>query len=176
MKVSIVKAIGFNPEEVAKLTKAASLLETVFNSIAFRQEVLKHGFYTKEHWWSSKRWTYSFRMSRGKSNSGVLEAVLAGCEVLSPEVDNEADIQLTIDRRDGSDVIGYTYSSTPMQWIYSSFFGRATLADIASNLAHEYCHKLGFDHEFNRTADRQYTVPYGIGYIVKRLAAAYGKA
>lgn len=170
MKVTIAKAIGFTPDEMVKLSKAASLLESILNSDIFKGEVRAHGYYAKEHWWSKSKWVNAFRMSKGLSTNGVYLTIMRGSEVLSPEGDNEADIQLTIDRRDAGDVLGYTYSSTAMQWIYASFFGRATTADIAANLAHEYCHKLGFDHEFNRTADRQYTVPYGVGYIVKRLA------
>lgn len=100
----------------------------------------------------------------------VFETIMSGAEKLSPEIDGEADISVTLDARDAGSVIGYTYPNTRMQWIYASFFGRATPADIAGNLAHEYCHKIGFEHEFNFTSLRQYTVPYAIGYLTREIA------
>lgn len=170
MKVNIVKAVGFSPDENLKLFQAASLMEKVWNSHEFEEAVRNFTFPYKDHFWSDPRPFPAFRLSRGFSNEGVYVCLMKGGEILSPEADGEADIQLTIDRRNAGNVLGYTYSATPMQWIYSSFFGRATVADIAANLAHEYCHKLGFEHEFKRTASRQYTVPYAIGNITKRLA------
>lgn len=169
MKVNLAKAVGFSFSEIEKLSQATDLLERVLNSSKFEQAVLDFSYMHKDHFWTKPYRKFAFRMTK-LSRYQVLSKIMGGGEVLSPEVDNEADLQLAIDRRYAGDVLGYTYSSTAMQWIYASFFGRATLADIAANLAHEYCHKLGFEHEFERTADRQYTVPYGVGYIVKRLA------
>lgn len=176
MRVKLVSSVGFTPEETIKLIKATELLEKVWNSHEFEYKVLNFSFPYKPHWWSSTRRMNNFRMSAGLSNQGVYEKLMKCAERLDPIPDEEMEIELTIDRRNAGDVLGYTYSSTRMQWIYASFFGRATLADIAGNLAHEYCHKLGFEHEFERTSTRQYTVPYGVGYIVKELAVTYGKA
>lgn len=169
MRVNLSKSVGFSFTETEKLLQATSLLESVLNSARFETAILDFSYMHKDHFWTKPYRKFAFRMTK-LSRYQVLAKIMSGSEVLSPGVDNEADIQLTIDRRDAGDVLGYTYSSTAMQWIYASFFGRATLADIAANLAHEYCHKLGFEHEYERTADRQYTVPYGVGYIVKRIA------
>jgi hypothetical protein len=84
----------------------------------------------------------------------------------TPE-DNEADIFLKIDRTDKPGVIGYTYSNTKWQWIYSRILREWGAQDIAGNLAHEWCHKIGFEHESSWTSKREHSVPYAIGYYVR---------
>lgn len=172
MKIVLVKTIGFKPEELEKLSQATDLLETVINTESFKLEVMRHTYTQPGGWFKRSRTLNAFRMT-SLTPMQVYKKFMSGSERLEPHPDQEADIHITIDRRDAGDVLGYTYASTPMQWVYSSFFGRATIADIASNIAHEYCHKLGFTHESNYTKLRQYTVPYALGYIVKELAKGY---
>ncbi len=169
MKIALTKTIGFKPEELTKLLAATSLLERVVNSEEFKLAVYGHVYMAPGGWFKRDKQLNAFRMTN-LTPMQVFKKFMSGSERLSPDPDAEADLHITLDRRDAGDVLGYTYASTPMQWVYSSFFGRAHISDIASNLAHEYCHKLGFGHESNHTKLRQYTVPYGIGYIVKRLA------
>jgi hypothetical protein len=42
-------------------------------------------------------------------------------------------------------------------------------------VAHEYCHKIGFEHSVQPTPSRPFSVPYGIGNIVEELANKYLK-
>ena len=53
------------------------------------------------------------------------------------------------------------------------FFDNFTPAEIAGNLAHEWMHKIGFDHDFNSTSRRPYSVPYAVGDLVESLAEQY---
>lgn len=172
MKVVLEKTVGFTPTELQKLSDAAKLLEMVVNTDNFKKAVLLHIYTEPGGLFKRSKTLNAFRMT-SLTPMQVYKKFMSGSERLDPKPDGEADIHISIDRRDAGDVLGYTYASTPMQWVYSSFFGRATLADIASNLAHEYCHKLGFTHESNYTKLRQYTVPYAIGRIVKEIAKGY---
>lgn len=65
-----------------------------------------------------------------------------------------------------SNVLGYT--SRGAIYVNTRFSNRADIADIAGNLAHEYCHILGYSHKGNRpTAYNLQTVPYVIGYLCR---------
>lgn len=164
-----VEATGFSSKQLEKLSEAAALLERVINSSAFAEEVLNFSYQysTGALWW--KRWFTSknFRWNNGDTRAQVLEKILAGNELKSG-ADQEVDCIITLYTGDPG-VLGYTYPSTLKTWINSHFFNDAPIYEIAGNLAHEYCHKLGYDHEYNRTSLRDYTAPYAIGYMVSRL-------
>ena len=50
--------------------------------------------------------------------------------------------------------------------IYASYMGRATLADLAGTIAHEYQHELGYTHDYNPTPQRPDSEPYFVGNTV----------
>jgi hypothetical protein len=65
-----------------------------------------------------------------------------------------------------SNVLGYT--SRGSIFVNTRFSSRATIYDIAGNLAHEYCHVLGYGHKGNRaTPYNLQSVPYVIGYACR---------
>ena len=59
-------------------------------------------------------------------------------------------------------VVGYTSQGTPEITMNRSFFDGYTPAEIAGNMAHEWMHKLGFEHDFRATARRPDSVPYAV--------------
>jgi hypothetical protein len=89
--------------------------------------------------------------------------------------DYELDVDLTIYHSRWSSTVGYTYPNTVRTWINRKFFSRYGLAEICGNVAHEYCHKIGFEHSFQPTPSRPFSVPYGIGNLVEELAEKYLK-
>jgi len=95
------------------------------------------------------------------------EVIKTGAEVLNGKVDNEADINLNVDRSFGRKCIGYTYKSSAWQYICQWVMNSWGPEDIASNLAHEWCHKMSYKHEYKRTSRRQYSVPYAVGDYVE---------
>jgi hypothetical protein len=98
----------------------------------------------------------------------VYHHLMTAEEVLSEDgEDKEADIFMELDRRSSRNVLGYTYSNTTKQWIYNSFFKNGDDWDIAGNIVHEWVHKMGYGHAYKRTATRQYSVPYAVGYFVR---------
>jgi hypothetical protein len=175
-QVKIDKSVGFSPKQKAKLDEAVVLWTAVWNSEKFRIAV--HSFsYEKTYrvrkglfWRKYTAYGKNFLESKGLGNMALYEKLLAGSERLSPGDDGIATISVTLDKSAAKGVIGYTYPSTRTQWIYSSFFERATPPVIAGNLAHEYCHKLGFSHSAKFTPTREFTVPYACGYITRDLA------
>jgi len=60
-------------------------------------------------------------------------------------------------------VLGY-YKNGAI-FVNTRFSSRASVAEAAGNLAHEYCHALGYKHKGNKvTAYNLKSVPYVIGY------------
>ena len=93
---------------------------------------------------------------------------MLGSEVLIPGNDEEMDLDITLYYANNS-VVGYTYPDTTRVWTNDKFFSTYTYAQVAQNVVHEWIHKLGFGHDYNRTTRRNYSVPYGIGTIIKDL-------
>jgi uncharacterized protein YjaZ len=90
---------------------------------------------------------------------------MAGKEVLREAKNYQADIVLRIDRRRRRGVLGYTYPSSIKQWIYSWFL-KSDFKSVAGNLAHEWCHKMGYKHAYKYNSTRHHTVPYAVGDYV----------
>ena len=164
---------GFNEEELKKLELARAHMEKALSSRAFfefcRDYSYEHKRCTGRFWW--KKCTVNvvqeFRWNKEKSRKEIYNHLLCGEENLVAGEDKEADIFVKIDRRRNRRVLGYTYPNTSWQWIYSTFFGRASYKEIAGNLAHEWCHKMGYGHEYKYSYLRQFTVPYAVGYFVR---------
>jgi len=176
-KVNFSQVDGFTPDQAAKLEKARVLWEQVWNSDKFKQAVLNfsYTYTTGSLWWKKSYSEKGFRWNNDLSTQQIYDKLMSGAELLAPTSDNEADIQITLYVASGS-TIGYTYPNTAMQWINAKFFNSFTAADVVGNLSHEYCHKLGFDHEYKATALRPYTVPYAIGYMSGDMATEIMKA
>jgi len=159
-----------------KLILAASLMEKAINSVKFKNAILN---YERTEWWSTgKLWWKKWHSRKVKgfsecsmSNEEVLKHIMAGGEDLSPEKDQEADIQVTV-AVGSRGVIGWTNPHTPMQWISSWFINSSSVDahEVAGNLAHEWCHKLGFDHAFQPYSGREDTVPYSVGYLIEKIS------
>jgi hypothetical protein len=164
---------GFREKELEKLELARAHMERALSSRAFFEFCRDFSYEQKSCsgrlWW--KKCTTSivqeFRWNLEKSRKEIYNHLLCGEEKLTSGEDKEADIFLKIDRRRNRRVLGYTYPNTSWQWIYATFFGRADYREIAGNLAHEWCHKMGYQHEFKYNFLRQFTVPYAVGYFVK---------
>lgn len=172
IKVTILST-DFTAPQNEKLLNAGKLLERVLNSTEFAQDVLdfQYSYTTGMLWWKNNYISTRFRWNNGDTNGKILDKILAGNELDTGD-DGELDCKITLYTGDAG-VLGYTNPNTLKTWINSHFFNQASLADVAGNIAHEYCHKIGYDHEFNYTSLRQYTVPYAVGYLVARLAKEF---
>jgi hypothetical protein len=163
MKVKFQNLQGFSAAEKNKLAQAAGVLERVLNSVEFRDAVLSHRFQGKE----------GYADDSGMTNQQIYDAIRAGKESYDQSADGEADFNL--DLRTFSwfqrNVVGYTTESSDTITLNRRFFSNYTPAEVASNLCHEWLHKLGFEHDFRSTGRRPHSVPYAIGDLVEKLAA-----
>ena len=167
---------GLSQGEQAKVLLAENHIRRAVNSFEFNQFVLnfqyRYTYYTGFWRWKTAHVVSNncFIDNDGLSNREVYEKIMSGAETLYPEIDNEADMFLRIDRHNKRGVLGYTYPNSKFQYIYNWFFKKATYKQIAGSLVHEYCHKQGFIHDFKRTARRPYSVPYQVGNWIANYA------
>lgn len=149
---------NFSIAKEQKMRDALERLKIVINSEEFKQEILSHTFNGE----------YSFANNNGLTNDEIYEVILRGAETLMPEEDEEIDVDITLYYSNNS-TVGYTYPDSTRIWVNDKFFSGFTLGKVAANVAHEWTHKIGFGHDFNRTAIRPYSVPYGVGSIIQKL-------
>jgi len=153
------------------IDRAAKHFQECFNSVEFRQFVLNFKFEStyKTGFWPFRR-CVEFKDNRFHytdiSNRAVYKILMSGKEILDGKIDQTANIYLKIDRGFTRNVVGYTYANTKWQWLYKWVLDSWDYKDIAGNLAHEWSHKAGFDHEYNYTYLREYSVPYAVGTFV----------
>jgi hypothetical protein len=162
--VSLDKLRGFGSRDLLKIRSAAQELEVVLRSDAFRQRVLHFGHDGDT----------SFSNNNGLSNEQVYDTLMSGREDYSTQYDSTANLDLTLYKPPFYkrwSVVGYGYPGTPEIYLNRNYFQVFTVAEVAGNLAHEWCHKLGFDHDYKSTSVRPYSVPYAVGEIVTEMAA-----
>jgi hypothetical protein len=164
-----IEAVGFDEAGEEKIKIAAKHMCEALSSVAFRHFCKNYSYtqITGWWWWKKYRLVQNFRWSNGMLPLGVYYNLLEGAEKHSPEKDGEADIFLKLDYRYVGRVLGYTYANSIWQWVYNWFFRKGTEAAIAGNIAHEWCHKMGYNHEYRRVRNRDKTVPYAVGYFVR---------
>ncbi len=66
-------------------------------------------------------------------------------------------------------VVGWTTPYDPIVYINTYGYDKRSDAGIVGTIVHEEAHKLGYDHPFNNTPDRPYSVPYALGNIAAEL-------
>lgn len=104
----------------------------------------------------------------GETNQQVYQHNWDGNETRPSQtlVDNEADMEIEFYYANNS-TVGYTYTSSKRIWVNTKFYDTFRPSQASGNFTHEWNHKLGYGHEVNNSAYRPYTVPYGVGYIMR---------
>jgi len=156
-----VNLVNFNQTQEEKLLDAIELIKKVIASEEFKNEVLNFSYAGKKQY-----------VDTNLSNAEVYKKILEGAEKLRPKKNNSLDITLKL-YNESQNVIGYTLPSVNIVWMNTKYFNKFTPADVTGNLIHEWLHKLGFKHDFQRTKRRPFSVPYAIGYLMKSLAKKY---
>ncbi len=82
------------------------------------------------------------------------------------QVDNECDMEIEFYYANNS-TVGYTYGTSKRVWVNTKFYDTFKPSQASGNLIHEWNHKLGYGHETGSSNYRPYTVPYGVGYIMR---------
>jgi hypothetical protein len=164
LTVKAMEINGFDSTSREKLQLAFEVLEEVVNSEEFKDRVINFKNSLGER---------SYKSNKGFTNEEIYQIFMEGREILQPDTPMEMNFFLRLYNRPWSRVIGYTSGSTNVISINWKFFKNYQPHQVASNLAHEWIHKLGFDHTSAREHD---SAPYAIGYIVGDMAAKILKA
>lgn len=153
---------GFDADQEQKLQEAFDLIKKVVASDEFKRKVIGKVYSGKKQYVDNG----------GLSNAQIYKRMLEGSEMLSPGENNAMDLALEPYREPGS-VIGYTMPSIRTIYLNTKYLNSNNfeINEVAMNLTHEWLHKLGFKHAASKTANRADSVPYAIGYIMKKLAA-----
>jgi hypothetical protein len=159
LTVKAMKIDGFDGEKLEKLNAAFQVLERVVNSEEFKDRVIN---------FENKQGKREFASNRNLTNEEIYTLFMEGRETLQPNTPGVMNFYLKLYNRSWSRVIGYTSGNTNLININWKFFKNFTPAQVASNLAHEWTHKMGFDHKSAKEHD---SAPYAIGTIVGDIAS-----
>ncbi len=168
-----LEARNFKEKDIPLLEASVSKMARALGSDNFEDFCLRYSYKSQSctgYWWWKKCKSIihkSFRWNKELCRKEIYDKLMSGKETLSPDHDNEADVFLSLDKKNKKGVLGYTYPSTNWQWIYNWFFKTGNADSIAGNIAHEWCHKMGFGHERKYNSLRSKTVPYAVGYFVR---------
>ena len=164
VRVDIEAFNGFSAGDRAKAEAAITVIESVLGSEEFRQKVLNFTYNGRKQF-----------VSTDKSNDEVYAMLMAGKETYSQEADGEMNLNLNLYAPPFYkrwSVVGYTYPNTNQIFVNRYYYGTFQPEQIAGNFTHEWCHKIGFDHDFKRTSRRPASVPYAIGSMVVEMGKA----
>jgi hypothetical protein len=150
---------GFDSESMQKMEKAFEVLEKVVNSEEFKNKVLN---------FVNSKGENKFASNKNLTNEQIYSIFMDGRETLQQNTPGEMNFYLKLYYKRYSKVIGWTNGNINTININWKFFKGFAPADVAGNLAHEWTHKIGFDHA---SAAEHDSAPYAIGYIVREMAA-----
>lgn len=159
LSVKPMQVTGFSGESLEKIQAAFAVLEQVVNSEEFKDRVIN---------FRNENCERQFASNKGLTNEQIYQIFMEGRETLQQNTPGEMNYFLKLYNAWWSRVIGYTSADTNLININWKFFKKYKPADVAGNLAHEWTHKIGFDH---KSAAEHDSAPYAIGYIVDELAA-----
>lgn len=142
----------------AKFDKAIEMIKKVVASEEFKKAVLNHTYNGSK----------TYVDNRGFSNATIYQKLLDGAETLKPTKNNAIDMEVELYYANNT-TVGYTYANSKRVWVNRKYFDTNAVSSVASNLVHEWLHKLGFGHSVAYNAARDYSVPYAIGRMVRTI-------
>lgn len=142
-----------------KVAEAEELIKKVIATEEFREAILNHTYNGKK----------TFVDNDGYSNAEIYQIILDGAEELNKSKNNRMDMGVEFYYSNNS-TVGYTYPSITKIYVNTKFFNSYVPAEVTRNLIHEWLHKVGFGHAVSYSTSRDYSVPYGVGSIMEKLA------
>lgn len=161
LEVKAMKIEGFSGSGKVKLEQAFEVLEKIVNSEEFKEKIVN---------FKNAKGQRAFASNKGLSNERIYEIFMEGRETLQQKTPGEMNFFLKLYNGWWSKVVGWTNEDINTININSKFFKNYKPNEVAGNLAHEWTHKLGFDHI---SAAEHDSAPYAIGYIVEKMTAQY---
>lgn len=133
---------GFTKEEIAKFWKVSAAVDKAVNSKCYEDYVLGRE-----------------KLLTNKGNTRL--------EVITEHRGKKPALNFVMYYKNNS-TVGYTYPNSDTIWMNRKFHRNYSIASAGANLHHETSHKLGYSHDFSRTARRNDQVPYLVGSAVKK--------
>lgn len=161
-KTNVSYLSGFDSSDEDKYNRAVALVKKVVATEAFRTAVLNHTYGGVK----------TFVQNNGLTNAQIYQSILDAAEKLTPAKNNTLDVGVKL-YYEASTVVGYTSGSISYINVNTKFFDTYAINSVASNLFHEWLHKVGYGHDSAATARRPYSVPYAIGYIVRDIGKSF---
>lgn len=169
MKVNTYNHDNFTEADKKKLAGAVHVLQSVLGSSLFKGTVRTYSHNGGEGFYFRPVGHPSGGSDTVYTNEEVLQIILAAVEKKGNRVNGECDLHVCLINKSGGSSVGYTKPSIEEIYTYRNWFRSFRSVGYASHLAHEWCHKLGFTHDPNETAERPFSVPYAIGDMVGKL-------
>ncbi len=160
LSVKGMQITGFDKNGLIKIQSAFNLMESVSNSLEFKDRVIN---------FKNDKGQRAFASNNGLTNEQIYAIYMSGKETLQQNTPGEMNFFLKQYNRWWSKVIGYTSADVNLINVNYKFFKNYRPSDVAGNLTHEWTHKIGFDHA---SAAEHDSAPYAIGYIMDELAEA----
>jgi uncharacterized protein YjaZ len=159
---------GLTTERTVRMKQAMELWQQVMRDTAFQQEL--------------RSLRYSFDVSgdqnRFLSSEEIAAKIYQASEFYKDSADQCAQLHWLLDEAKKPlltrrPAIGYGEDGDVEIHTYTWFFDSADLPELAGHIAHEWSHKIGFQHLYVRHKNRDKTVPYAFGNLVKKYAARW---
>jgi hypothetical protein len=170
LAINLVENNNYVNERLDKLHQVIRILGKTLNSTSFEIAVKKHMVDGKRTFFYRKNFLGRRYLEHPYSNEDVYDIIMSGVERLGGSTANSMDLYLTLKNGSNGNVIGYGNPSHKEIFTYSTMFDSMDVSELANHYTHEWCHKLGFAHSFQRNRHRSYSVPYAVGDIVEEIA------
>jgi len=157
-----VNYMNLTATEEEKYNKAVVMVKKVVATEKFRTSVLNH-------FWNGAK---QYANNRGLSNAQIYQSVLDAAESLKPIKNNTMDLGVKMYYQ-ASSIVGYTNGSITYINVNTKFFNTFATNSVSGNLFHEWLHKLGYGHDSAATAQRPYSVPYAVGYMIRDIGKSF---
>lgn len=157
-KTNVTYLEGFDSADEAKYNQAVALVKKVVATEAFRTAVLNYTYNGQK----------TFNNNNGLTNEQIYQSILDAAEKLTPAKNNTLDVGVKL-YYENSTVVGYTSTAYTYINVNTKYFDTYAINSVASNLFHEWLHKVGYGHDSAATAGRPYSVPYAIGGIIRTI-------
>lgn len=160
---------GLTPEREQRMKKAIRIFEKVMNDKNFQKEISEFPY----------QYDVPNDPNRTLTPQQVVTKIFDGQEFYLMNKDNIANLHWFIKKKkrpifSRHPAKGYGNPSEVQIYTYTWFFDEdSNLASIVGHIAHEWSHKIGFDHLFKSHVGRENTVPYAFGDIVSKYVGTY---
>ena len=165
-KAEATRIEGLTPSREDKMRQSIVVFEKVMNDIDFQTKLLQFPF----------QFDVPDDPNRNLTPEQVVIKIYDAQEHFKPDKDNTANLHWIIRKKkrplfSRRPAIGFGSPGGVEFFTYTWFFDQTNnLPDIAGHIAHEWSHKIGFDHLFNYHPGRENTVPYAFGNLVEKYA------